>query len=425
MLDIKYIREHKDEVIKAIDDKQLTGTVDIDRLLLLDEQYRNLLRLVEEHRALRNTLSDNIAKVPDTEKQRLIHEATRVKEELTKHETELKTLSDEIENIMLWVPNVPAADVPFGKGENDNVVIRTVGEKPEFNFKPKDHLELGTALNIIDTQRGTKIAGFRGYFLTNEGMLLEQAILKYALDFMVEQGFAPMSVPVMVNKEYLLGTGYFPWGLEDHYYTQDDQALIGTAEVSLTSYYANELLDEAMLPVKLVGLSPCFRREIGSHGKDTKGVFRVHTFNKVEQVVLVAADESESVIWHEKMLSYTEQLLQNLKIHYQVLLMCTGDMGAGQRKKYDINIWFPGQGEYREICSASYFNDFQARRLNMKYKTKDGATKYVYTLNNTVVPTPRFLANLLETYQQEDGSILVPDVLHKYMNGIKKISIKN
>ncbi len=425
MLDIKYIRENKDDVKKAVDNKQLTGTVDIDKLLLLDEKHRNLLRLVEEHRALRNTLSENIAKVPDTEKQNLILEATRVKEELTKHETELKTLSDEIENIMLWVPNVPAADVPFGKGENDNVVIRTVGEKPEFNFKPKDHLELGTALNIIDTQRGTKIAGFRGYFLINEGMLLEQAILKYALDFMVEQGFTPMSVPIMVNKEYLLGTGYFPWGLEDHYYTQDDQALIGTAEVSLTSYYANELLDEDMLPVKLVGLSPCFRREIGSHGKDTKGVFRVHTFNKVEQVVLALADENESIKWHEQMLSYTEQLLQNLKIHYQVLLMCTGDMGAGQRKKYDINIWFPGQAMYREIGSASYFNDFQARRLNMKYKTKDGSTKYVYTLNNTVVPTPRFLANLIETYQQEDGSILIPDVLHKYMNGIKKISIKN
>ena len=224
-----------------------------------------------------------------------------------------------------------------------------------------------------------------------------------------------MTVPLMVNKDAFWGTGYFPWGIEDHYTTQDNQGLIGTAEVPLTSYYQDEVLEEKDLPIKMVGISAGFRREIGAYGKDTKGLIRVHQINKVEQVVLTVADEEITREWHENMVSYSEEILQALKLPYHVLLMCTGDMGAGQRKKYDIETWFPSQNAYRETHSASYFNDFQARRLNMRYRTKTGETKYVYTLNNTVVATPRLLAAILENYQNEDGSINVPEVLQKYL----------
>jgi seryl-tRNA synthetase len=424
MLDIKFIRENPEIVKKAVKDKQLQGTVDIDVLLELDSKYLDLLRRVEVHRSLKNQLSENISKVKDKEaRDKMIEEATRVKSELSEMEEELNGIKDELDRLMLWVPNPPADDVPFGEDESGNVVAKTVGEIPEFDFTPKDHLDLGLALNIIDTERGSKIAGFRGYFLKNEGVLLEQALLRYSLDFMIKQGFEPLTVPWMVKPEYFVGTAYFPWGEEDHYVTQDGMALIGTAEVSLTAYHADEVLNEEDLPVKLVGISPCFRREVGSYGKDTKGIFRIHQFSKVEQVVLVPADENLSREWHDRMLGYAEQILQDLKLPYQVLLMCTGDMGAGQRKKYDVETWFPSQGKYRETHSDSYFLDFQARRLNMKYRTKTGELKYVYTLNNTVAATPRLLAALLENYQKEDGTVVVPEILRPY-TGFNEISVK-
>lgn len=415
MLDIKFIRENKDLVKKAVKDKELGGTIDIDKLLKTDKKYSDLLQKVETHRALKNQLSKDISKIKKEKREKLVKEATNVKKELSKMEVDLTKLKDERENMLLWVPNVPADDVPVGNGEEGNKVIRTEGKKPKFKFAPKDHNELGESLGIIDVKRGTKIAGFRGYFLKNDGFELHHAILNYASDIIIAKGFEMLDVPWMVRPEYFQGTGYFPWGVEDHYSTQDGMALIGTAEVSLTSYYADEVLKEEDMPIKLAALSPCFRREVGSHGKDTKGVFRIHQFTKVEQVVLLPADEELSREWHEKMLGYSEEVLKGLKLPYQVILMGTGDMGAGQRKKYDINTWFPGQGKYRETHSDSYFLDFQSRRLNMKYKAKDGTTKYVYTLNNTVAASPRLLAAVMENYQQEDGSIKVPKVLQKYV----------
>jgi seryl-tRNA synthetase len=415
MLDIRYIKENKELVKKAVIDKQLSGTVDIDVLVATYDRYGDLLKKVETHRGLRNNLSKGVASVDKSEKARLLEEAKKVKEELQIWEKELKELKDKIDELLLWVPNVPAFDVPIGEDESGNDIIKKVGEPKVFDFKAKEHFELGESLNIIDTKRGTKIAGFRGYFLTGAGMLLEQALLQYSLDFMVKQGFTPMSVPVMVDNKYMTGTGYFPWGAQDHYKTQDDQALVGTAEVSLTSYYADEILEEKDLPVKMVGLSPCFRREVGTYGKDSKGIFRIHYFNKVEQVVLVAEGEELSREWHDRMLGYVETILQNLGLSYRVLLMCTGDMGPGQRKKYDVETWFPGQGTYRETHSDSYFLDFQARRLNMRYRDAKGELKFVSTLNNTVAATPRLVAAVMENYQQKDGSIVVPEVLRPYM----------
>lgn len=414
MLAIKFIRENPDVVKKAVKDKQLERTVDIDELLEIDSRYRALLQDVEVHRALKNRLSDDIAKAGVGEREKLVEKATKVKEELSGMEDELRVTKEKLDEKMLWVPNPPADDVPYGKGEEGNVVLKEVGEKPSFDFEPKDHLELGTSLGIIDVERGVKVGGFRGYFLKNEGFYLAWAILRYGIDYMKKQGFEVLDVPWLVSPQFLMGTGFSPWCEEDHFTTQDNTSLIGTAEVSLTSYYSGEVLDEKDLPIKICGLSPCFRREIGSHGKDAKGVFRVHQFYKVEQVVLLPEGEELSRKWHEKILGYSEDILQDLKLPYRVVLMCTGDMGAGQRKKYDINTWFPAQKKYRETHSDSYFLDFQARRLNMRYKTKEGETKYVYTLNNTVVATPRLMAAVIENFQQKDGSVKIPKVLQKY-----------
>lgn len=410
MIDIKLLRENPKYFQKAAEEKQLK--INIDHILEIDTRQRELARDVQVIREERNMLVGAIKGKP-TEDQ--IVKGRELKERLEKEEAALRAVEEELQKWLMQIPNPPAEDVPVGKDESGNKEIRKEGKLPHFDFTPKSHEELGLALDIVDFKRAVKMAGTRAYILKGDLVLLEQAILRFALDYMVEKGFMPMTVPWMVNKEALWGTGYFPWGIEDHYTTQDGQGLIGTSEVGLTAYYQDEILDEKDLPVQMVGISPCFRREVGSYGKDTKGFIRVHQFNKVEQVVLTVADEKITREWHEKMVGFAEDILQQLHLPYRVLLMCTGDMGAGQRKKYDVETWFPSQNTYRETHSASYFNDFQARRLNMKYRTKDGETKYVYTLNNTVIASPRLLAAILENYQQKDGSVKIPDVLQKYI----------
>ncbi len=418
MLDINYIREHEQVVRQAMLDKQLE-TQSLDELLSIDQKRRKMLQKVEEGRS---KVNKNAAKIktglkngsgrPD---EKLVQLGKQLKEDLKKIEAKLKAIEEAFNEFNLQIPNVPAADVPVGKDETGNQVIRQVGEKIKFNFPAKTHEELMEALDLVDVKRAVKIGGFRSYILKNEAVLLEQALLNFALKILVEEGFTPMTVPVLVKKEAMTGTGYFPWGKQDHYYTQDEQILAGTSEVALTSFHSGEVLREKDLPVKMAGISPCFRREVGTYGKDTKGIIRVHQFNKIEQVVYTVADEEVTSQWHEKMVALSERLLQDLAIPYQVLLMCTGDMGAGQRKKYDIESWFPGQNKYRETHSASYFNDFQARRLNMKYRAIDGTTKFVYTLNNTMAASPRLLAAVIENYQKADGSIGIPKVLQPWM----------
>ena len=414
---MNYIRDNVETVKKACNDKQLDSSI-VDQLVSIDQSRRDLQQKTD---SLRQEANGNVDKIKEAvasgEKPAadLVAKGKEIKEALKEIEPEYKEIQAQFEELMYQIPNVPAEDVPFGKDEEGNQVVRQEGELPNFSFEPKSHDELMENLDYLDTKRAVKIAGFRAYFLKNEGLLLERALLSYALDVMKKHGFDLMNAPTMVNQEAMLGTGYFPWGAEDHYKTQDDQILTGTAEVALTSYYAGETLREKDLPIKLCGISPCYRREVGAHGKDTQGIIRVHQFNKVEQVVLTVADEEETRKWHEKMLSFSEEILQGLELPYQVLLMCTGDMGAGQRKKYDIETWFPSQNKYRETHSASYFNDFQARRLNMRYQAKDGSTKFVYTLNNTVAASPRLLAAVIENYQTEDGRIEIPEVLKKYM----------
>ena len=417
MLDINFIRQNKELVETACLNKNLNATI-VSELLLVDEERRTLQKKMDTLRSEANANAQAIKQMvaqggkPSAE---LVEKGKQIKTELKDLEPQEKEVNEKFSELMSQVPNVPATDVPVGKDESSNQVVRQEGKVRDFDFTPQTHEEIMKKLDWLDTNRATKIAGFRGYFLKNDALLLEQALLLYALSIMKKHGFTPMSAPVLVNREAMYGTGYFPWGAEDHYYTQDGQILAGTAEVALTSYYGGETLREKDLPIKICGISPCFRREVGSYGKDTKGIIRVHQFNKVEQVVLTMADEDETRVWHEKMLGISEELLSSLNLPYQVLLMCTGDMGAGQRKKYDIETWFPGQGKYRETHSASYFNDFQARRLNMRYQAKDGSTKFVYTLNNTVAASPRLLAAVIENYQQADGSVEIPEVLRPFM----------
>ncbi len=412
MLDIKYIRENADTLKKAVADKQLNPKI-VDEVLRVDEERRELIGQVED---LRKQINDHAAKLkggkPTAQE---IATGKDLKEKLKDIEPQLNQLEKAFQDLMFQVPNPPASDVPFGKDDSGNVEVKQWGKLPEFDFTPKTHDEIMEALDLIDTKRAVRIGGTRSFFTKNDLVLLEYAVLTYALKHMIAKGFTPMTVPWMVNEDAMWGTGYFPWGQEDHYRTQDNQSLIGTAEVSLTAYRKDEVLNEKDLPLKMVGISPCFRREVGTYGKDTKGVFRLHQFNKVEQVVYTVADEDVTRIMHDEMLTYAEDILQAFKLPYHVLLMCTGDMGAGQKRKYDVETWFPGQGKYRETHSDSYFNDFQARRLNIRYRTKDGSMKYVYTINNTVAATPRLLAAIIENYQQADGSVRIPDVLVPFM----------
>lgn len=421
MLDIKYIRENTAAVREACLHKQLDHTI-VDAVIAADEHRRALQVKIDEIRQKSNAHADSIKKIvaeggkPSPEQ---IEHGKALKSDLKQIEPEFASAEERFRTILLQVPNVPADDVPQGKDETGNVILRTEGSPRQFDFEPKSHETIMEQLDLLDTKRAVKIGGFRSYFLKNNAVVLEQALLRYAQQKLTNDGFTTLTAPVLVNEEMMWGTGYFPWGSEDHYKTQDGQFLAGTSEVALTAFHAGETLDEKDLPIKMVGISPCFRREVGSHGKDTKGIIRVHQFMKVEQVVYTIADELETREWHEKMLGYAEQLLQDLGLPYQVLLMCTGDMGAGQRKKYDIETWFPSQQAYRETHSASYFNDFQARRLNIRYQAKDGTLKHVYTLNNTMAASPRLLAAIVENYQQADGSVTVPEVLRPLVGADK------
>ena len=304
--------------------------------------------------------------------------------------------------------------VPDGDSDADNREIKAWGEKTKFSFEPKDHVELMTALGMADFDRGGKVHGFRGYFLTGEGVRLCFAIWNYALDFFSQKNFVPIIPPTVVRKINLFGTGYLPQGEEDLYKTQDGDYLVGTAEVPIMGFHGEEVLNAEELPKRYLGFSPCFRREAGAHGKDVRGLIRVNEFYKFEQVILCEANHETSVKYHEEVNRNTEEFIESLNIPYHTVINCGGDLGQGQVKKYDIELWVPKEGKYREISSASYFHDFQTRRLNIRYRGTDGMMRYAHSLNSTAIPTPRILVSLVENYQQSDGSIKIPDVLVKY-----------
>lgn len=413
MLDIKFIRENPELIKEAARKKHLSFNV--DELITADQARLEKLSLVESLRAEQNAVSDKIPSATPEEKAELIGKMTLLKEDLKKHEESLKEIMTTWQTLMLAVPNVPDISVPEGDDDTGNMEVRDWGEKPTYNFQVKDHIELCELHDLADFERGAKVAGFRGYFLKNEAVLIEMALWQLFNEKLVAKGFTPMIVPSLVSKKTLVGTGYLPGGEDDLYRTQDEEYLAGTGEVATMSYYSDEVLEMSQLPIKISAFSPCFRREAGSHSKDTKGLIRVHEFFKLEQVVLCEASHTTSVELHEQITANVEEILQLLELPYHVVANCGGDLGQGQVKKYDIEVWMPSQNTYRETHSASYFHDYQTRRLNIRYRDSEGKLRFVHSLNNTAVATPRIVACILENNQQADCSIKIPEVLQKYV----------
>ncbi len=430
MLDPKLIRENPDLIKKAC--KQKGIDLDIDKLLKLDSEKRELLQKVETIKAEKNKASEEIAKLEGDAKQKAITEM----QEIGKKEKELSPRLQEVENklrtLLLLAPTPPSDETPEGKDDTENKELYTWGEKPSFDFEPLDHVALGEKCDLIDIPRGAKIGGTRSYYLKNEGMRLELALMMFTLDKLVSNGFTPMIVPNIVNYDAMMGTSYFPGGEEQAYAVgvervqrepieSDKKYVAGTAEVALTSYHSGEILEEDDLPKMYCGFSTCYRREAGTYGKDTHGLYRVHQFQKIEQVIVCKNDPEESKKMHDMILKNAEEVLQALNLPYRVVAVCTGDMGQGQYYKNDIETWMPSRESYGETHSCSTFHDFQARRLNMRYRDRDSKVQFCHTLNNTCIASPRVLIPLLEIYQQKDGSIEIPEVLRPYMGGQKSI----
>jgi len=416
MLDIKFIRENKDIVQAGAKKKRVE--IDIEKLITLDDKRLKELKEIEELRSEVNKVSNDIARDQDPAlKVQLIEEMRIVKDEIKAKEETLKATIEEWQKMMLQVPNVPDMSAPEGANEEDNKELKTWGEKPVFNFEPRDHIEIMSRLDMIDLERGVKAHGFRGYFLKNDGALLCWAIWNYAQEFFLKKNFSPFITPAIINKEHFFGTGHLPGGAEDIFQTQDNQYLAGTAEVPMMAYHAGEILKEEELPKRYLAFSACFRREAGAHSKDVKGLIRVHEFYKLEQLILCKASHEESVKFHEELNRNIEEFIESLEVPYRQVAICTGDLKGAHVKSYDTELWVPKEGKYREIGSASYYHDFQTRRFGIRYKDKTGKILYAHSLNATAIPTPRILVSLVENYQRADGSIKIPEVLRKYMGG--------
>jgi len=430
MVDLKDLRENPGKYRRGAELKNVR--VDIDAILRVDEQSRAAQKQFETLRAEQNEASKLIAKTKDaSEKQGLISRVGELKDRVKTSEEQWKTAGTELEKLLLQVPQPPDEDVPVGKDASENVVLYRWGQPRKFEFAPKNHIELGQSLGILDFEAGVKLSGTRSYFLKGAGAELHFAMLRLATDMMVnEKGFTPMSVPVLVRDKAMEGTGFFPAGREQTYHVaEDDLYLTGTGEVGLTAYHMGDTLEEKDLPRKYTTVSTCFRREAGTYGKDTAGLYRVHQFDKCEQVVICRNDVEESKRWHQEMLSYSEEVLKRLNLPYRVIQCCTGDIGVKNASMMDIETWMPSRQHakdpdsgYGETHSASRLYEFQARRLNLRYKAADGKLRFCHTLNNTVVASPRILIPILENYQNADGSVTVPDVLRPYMNGRERIT---
>ncbi len=420
MLDVKFIIENPDKIKAGAAKKRVE--VDVDKILELYEKRNNLLQEIEAMRARQNEVSKQIPQTDD--KEALLKEMGEVKESIKSKEPELQNLEDEIDQLAQFIPNPPLDDVPEGKDDTQNQVVKTHGEKPVFDFEPKDHIELGKALDIIDIERGARASGARFCYLKNEAALLQFALLQHVIHKLTSKGFNPVIPPVMVKEEAMYATGFFPADRNEIYHVNpedDDLYLVGTSEVPLTMLHYTEILETEKLPLRYCGYSTCFRREAGSYGKDTAGIIRVHQFDKIEMFSFCHPDESAKE--HELIRETEEEIMQDLGLHYQVLNICGGDLGAPAAKKYDIEAWIPTQGKFRELTSCSNCTDFQSRRSKIRYSC-DGKKEYVHTLNGTAVAIGRTLVAILENYQNADGSVTIPEILRPYMGGRDKISPK-
>ncbi|MDQ7801043.1 MAG: serine--tRNA ligase [Armatimonadota bacterium] len=412
MVDLRSLREDPQTFRQALRRRGRDPSL-VDQALELDRSWREALQEVERLRAQQNRASEEVARLAPEARGQKIAEVRELAARLRELEPEVRRRREELERVLLLFPNTPHPTVPDGVGEQDNVVVRTWGTPPRFDFEPKDHVELGLRLGILDFERAAKVSGSRFYYLLGKGALLEMALVRYALDRLLAHGFVPVIPPVLVRPEIITGA----WGgatfdpQQTYRVAEDDLALIGTSEQSLAGFYRDEVLDAQRLPVRFAGISWCFRREAGAHGRETRGLYRVHQFDKVEMFSFAHPERS----WeeHEFLVSVEEEILQGLGIPYRVVLLCAGDLGTASAKTYDLEAWMPGRGAYGEVTSCSNTTDFQARRLNVRFRER-GRTEFVHTLNGTALATSRVLIALLENYQQPDGSVRIPEALVPY-----------
>ena len=423
MIDIRDIRENLQRFIDGAKAKRFD--VDISRLLEIDTVLSEAKKTLQDISTEKNRIGKDIPRLKDEEKKNALGTLASLKEQEADVQDKIKQLQPEFDAILMQVPQPAAAEVPFGEDDTQNVELRTWGTIREFDFEPKDHMQLGASLGLIDMERGVKLAGTRNYFLTGDGALLHRAVLQFALDHMVQKGYRPMVVPLLMRDEAMLGTGYYPGAEEQTYRMERDSLnLAGTAEVPLTAFHSGEILTEDRLPLKLVAMSSCFRREAGAAGKDTYGLYRIHQFDKVEQVIIGENDEEKSKQYHQEILANSEAVMQAMNLPYRVVNVCTGDLGRGQVQKFDIETWMPSRNSFGETHSASRFYEFQARRMNLRYKTAQKKNIFCHTLNNTVIASPRVLIPILELYQNADGSVTIPEVLRPYMQNRERIEPK-
>ena len=416
MLDKRFIREHPDQVKAAVRVKGIN--LDVDELLDLDRESRRLQTELDHAQALRKSSSKEYARADEGRRAELKIEHEKLEAQLKSLREQLAETTETLNGLMLLTPTIPWPGAPVGPDESANVVIRSFGEPPEFGFPPLDHVDLLEQRGWADFARARKVSGERAYALTGDMVLLERAVHSYALDLLRGKDFTLVSVPSLVREEALTGTGQFPAHREETYaIPADDLYLAGTAEVALVRFHSDEILDRKQLPIRYAGISPCFRREAGSAGRDVRGLLRVHQFEKVEQFVICAAELADSDRWHEQLLGTAEELLQGLGLAYQVVECATGDMGAGKYRMNDINTWLPSLGAYRETHSCSSLLDWQARRANLRYRDADGTVRFAYTLNNTAIATPRILAALVENFQTDQAQVVIPAVLRPYLGG--------
>lgn len=424
MIDLNDLRQNPDKYIEACRKKRVK--LDIPAFLELDKRCKDARAVAEALRSKQNSFSKEIPKLSGDEKQKGLLQMKEIAAELKDASEKLKVIEDEWQAQQYLLPGIPLDKVPEGKDDTENVEVRRVGEIPKFNFKIKDHVELGESLGILDIERGVKIAGARNYFLKGDGVRLQHAVLNLSLDLLHGKKYTLMDPPHLVKYPAMLGTGYFPGG-EDQAYRLDerdsDVYLIGTSEVSVCSYHMDEILPEESLPRRYAGYSPCYRREAGTYGKDTSGVYRIHQFYKVEQVIICKNDPVESEKLHKEILGNAEELMSLLELPYRVVDVCSGDMGLGQVYKNDIETWMPSRDKYGETHSCSTFYDFQSRRLNMRYKSESGKNIFCHTLNNTLIASPRILIPLLEVHQNENGGINIPKALRPYMGNQETINL--
>lgn len=415
MIDIQILRDNPDKIKKAVIEKQCEELI-VDKALELDKKWRTLLSEIENLRAQKNKAA----------KEKNIEKGKEIKVKLHKAEPELEKTDKELNDALNAIPNPALEMVPVGKGESENKEVKKWGTPRKFDFEPKDHLQLGKELGILDFDTGSKVSGSQFYFLYGDGAFLELSLVMYAMELLSKEGFLPVITPDLAKSRYYLGTGYQPKGKEAQIYeiNNEDLGLIATAEVTLAGKHADEIIAEKDLPKKYIGYSHCFRQEAGAYGKYSKGLYRVHQFTKAEMFIYCIPEESDKM--HLHILDMEEKIYQSLGLPYRVLEMCTGDLGAMAARKFDVEAWMPTRSEYGEVTSTSNCTDYQARNLNIKYRKKDGKSEYLHMLNGTAIATSRTPLAILENYQQKDGSVIIPEVLRKWMGKDKiEVRIKN